>query len=188
MSTPRSLVLVCWILAVSMLAGTAAPAAVFAQSAQQSAPFGTPEGQDLTRIQERFASGRPARIFAQGRTQIVNSPRITPEGVAWLAPSATGQGTVPSSPMLHWTEIERLQARGNAAGIGAATGAVIVGGFGLALGLSLGSSDFLTSTKERGGVAVSAAIVGGIAGAGVGALVGAVIPKWVNVRVGHRAR
>ena len=188
MSTPSPLSLACQILAVSMLVSAAAPRLVFAQPAQQSASFGTPEGQELARIQGRFASGHPARIFAQGRTQIVNSPRITPEGVAWRAPSAPGQGTLTSSPMLHWTEIERLQTRGNAAGIGAAAGAIIVGGFGLALGISIGSSDLFTSTKDHGGIAVAATVGGALAGAGVGALVGALIPKWVNVHVGRRTR
>lgn len=188
MSTPRPLAPAGWILAVSMLAGAAAPRVVFAQPVQQSAPFGTPEGQDLTRIQERFASGRPARIIAQGRTQIVSSPRITPEGVAWLAPSAPGQDPLPPSSMLHWSEIERVQARGNAAGIGAATGAIIVGGLALAVGISMASSDWFSGARDPGGAVAAATLGGAIVGAGVGALVGAVIPKWVNIHVGHRAR
>ena len=90
--------------------------------------------------------------------------------------------------MLHWTEIERLQTRGNAAGIGAATGAIMVGGLGLALGLSLSSSDLVGNDTDRGGIVVATTVGGALAGAGVGALVGAAIPKWVNVHVGRRPR
>ncbi len=168
-----------------MLAGAAAPRAVFPQAVQQSALFDTPGNRDLARIQMRFASGRPARTIGQGGTQIVNSPRITPKGVEWLAPSVAGQDTLLPPTMVQWTEIERLQTRGSAAGVGAATGAIIVGGLTLVVGISLSSDPFLGGNPAG----VMAATAGGVLfGAGVGTLVGAAIPKWVNVHVGRIAR
>jgi hypothetical protein len=174
-----------WILAGSMLVGAAAPITTFREPVQHAAPFSTPEHRDLTRIQHRFASGRPARIVWQGVTQIVNSPRITPEGVTWLAPSAAGLDTPPAPTMVHWTEIERLQTRGSAAGIGAVYGAIVVGGLAMAVGFSIASDPFFQG-DEAGVLALAAG--GALFGAGVGALVGAAIPKWVNVHVGGPAR
>jgi len=171
-----------------MLADPAAPSAVFAEPVAESASFETPGSQELTRIQKRFASGRPARITGQGRTQIVTSPRITPEGVAWLPPSAAGQDSLPSAPMLHWTEIERLQTRGSAAGLGAAAGAIVVGGLALAVGISMANDPYYSSARDPSGAVAAVAVGSALVGAGVGALIGAAIPKWANVHAGRRAR
>ena len=165
--------------AVSILAGAAAPITSFGQPVQHSAPFSTPEDRDLTRIQERFASGRPARIVGQGGTQIVNTPRITPEGVASKAPPAAGLYTPPTPTMVQWAEIERLQTRGSAAGMGAVYGAILLGGF---VGIAADSEPFF---HDAAGVMAAG---GALIGAGVGALVGAAIPKWVNVHFGRTAK
>lgn len=183
--TSKSLAAACSILAAPMLVGAAAPITTFREPVQHAAPFSTPEDRDLTRIQDRFASGRPARIVWQGGTPIVNSPRITPEGVAWLAPSAAGLDTLPAPTMVHWTEIERLQTRGSAAGIGAVYGAITVGGLAMGVGFAIVSDPFFQG-DEAGVLALAAG--GALIGAGVGALVGAAIPKWVNVHVGRTAR
>ena len=175
----------CWILAASISAVTGAPAPGLAQAIQATASFDAPESQDLARIEKRLASGRPVRIVSQLGTRIVDSPRINADGVAWLAASDSVPDTLPAATMVRWTDIERLQTKGSAAGVGAAAGAAVVGGLALVVGISLSSDPFLGGN----GAGLAAATAGGaLFGAGVGALVGAAVPKWVNVHIGRTPR
>ncbi len=186
MPITRRFALVTWILTASILAGAAAPPGASAQDAPPSgAAFSAPEGPALTKIQKRFANGRPARITGPAGVQVVNSPLITPIGVEWSADSTAGQDSLAAATIVRWSELQRLQIMGNAAGTGARSGAVVFGLLSLVIGISVQSDPFVGGS----GAGVLAATAGGaLFGAGIGALIGLGVPKWVNVHVGTTAR
>lgn len=92
---------------------------------------------------------------------------------------------LPPHATVRWTEIKRLQTRGNSAGKGAWVGAIVGAGLGLAVGIAAQSDPWLAGNHEgvMAGVAGSA-----LFGAGVGALIGVAVPKWVDVHVGRAER
>lgn len=168
-----------------LLALLLTPSAAWPQPTNATAPFLLPGVHEQVKLQRRFASGRPVRITAQGVTQVVTSPMVTSQGVEWMEHPADGATPPAPAHLVQWSELERIQTQGNSAGVGATTGAIVLGLLTLGAGLSV-QDDSILGGNEAG---LMAAVGGGaVLGAGIGALVGLGIPKWVNVHVGQRTK
>jgi len=105
-------------------------------------------------------------------------------GLSGLQPDPAFDSTLPlPSEPLSWTEISRVERRGNSVNTFASNGGVVLG---LATGLLFaaavaGYSGLSNSNASFGQLASSftvGSVVGAGAGAGVGALIGLAVPRW----------
>ena len=177
------------------------PAAVRAQDAIPSAALGTldtappaespahPASTHLSSHADSLAFQIISRIVGpQSRVRVLGptgsfearGSDVTLQGIRAVAPSEAGG---PGSSLVSWSEIQKVQVRGNAAGKGALIGGTTLAviGLGLAVVVSTVSIGFGPPPDPSATKFVAITFGFATAGAVVGGMVGALTPSWKTV-------
>jgi hypothetical protein len=124
------------------------------------------------------------RVLGWRATVEVRGSDVGFEGVRYHEPAAFSGEHGEGATVLRWPEIHKVQVRGSAAKKGALTGAIVFGGLGLLVGLSVatpcsGNFDILCGASATDALGIT--LISTASGALVGGILGAPFRHWKTV-------